>query len=228
MSPLAVPDGSLAVAVDVVLLALRLTGDTAVPVFLAQRRRNQPFAGMWSLPGVIMRDREDLESAVHRALARSGTALERIRHMEQLGTFGAPQRDPRGRVMSVSYLALLPQPAEAEADTEWLPATPLPTHATKLAFDHAEILDTAVERLRGKLSYSNVAFGLLGESFTLSELQAVYEAVLDRELDKRNFRKKVLARELVAESDGMRRGAHRPARLYRFRHTELVLLDDIL
>lgn len=97
-----------------------------------------------------------------------------------------------------------------------------------LAFDHSTILISAMERLQAKLSYSNVAYGLLPDTFTLSELQGVYEAVLDRELDKRNFRKKVLALSLVTEAEGQRRGPHRPAQLYRFRDAALVVLDDVL
>ncbi|HWH31514.1 MAG TPA: NUDIX domain-containing protein [Egibacteraceae bacterium] len=221
MSPLPDRPGDVAVAVDVVVLSL--AGERAEPVFLAQPRRRDPYHGDWSLPGGIVREREDLEAAVRRALARA-TALERVRHLEQLGTFGDPARDPRGRVVSVSYLALLPEPGPAGAGAGWLPATAPPP----LAFDHAEILAAALERLRGKLSYSTVAYGLVGDEFTLSELQAVYEAVLGEELDKRNFRKKVLALGVLEEAEGMRRGAHRPARLYRFRHRELVLFDDVV
>jgi 8-oxo-dGTP diphosphatase len=96
-----------------------------------------------------------------------------------------------------------------------------------LAFDHEQILASALQRLRGKLSYSNVAYGLLPEDFTLSELQRIYEAVLGGQLDKRNFRKKVLAVSMVTEAPGQRRGPHRPAQLYRFSRRELTVLDDV-
>lgn len=221
MSPL--PGSGLAVAVDVVALSLRPAGEGLEPVFLARRREREPFRGDWSLPGGILREREDLEDAVRRALSNA-MPLEHVRHLEQLATFGEPERDPRGRVLSVSHLALLPEPREAADGAAWLVVADAPA----LAFDHAAILGTAVERLRGKLSYSNVAYGLLGERFTLSELQAVYEGVLGRELDKRNFRKKVLAVGLIEETDGVRRGPHRPAQLYRFRHDRLVLLEDAI
>ena len=220
--PLPLQRGDLAVAVDVVVLSLAADaqdGDRPPPVFLAQRREREPFRGDWSLPGGIVREREDLEEAVRRALSRV-TPPGLVRHLEQLGTFGEAERDPRGRVLSVSYLALMPEPGPALAAAAWLPADPPPP----MAFDHARILEAALERLRGKLSYSNVAYGLLGEEFTLSELQAVYESVLGRELDKRNFRKKVLSLEMLDEAEGMRRGPHRPAQLYRFRDRELVLL----
>ena len=170
-----------------------------------------------------MREDEDLETAVLRILA-DGPGLARPRHLEQLATFGAPDRDPRGRVFSASYLALVPRPTPVHVSSAWWAVADPPP----LAFDHSDILSTALHRLRGKLSYSNVAYGLLPDTFTLSELQAVYEAVLDRELDKRNFRKKVLALGVVVETEGQRRGPHRPAQLYRFSDAALVVLDDVL
>jgi 8-oxo-dGTP diphosphatase len=222
VSPL--PAATHRVAVDVVTVALREEGDGAgVPVFLALRRPRDPFRDDWALPGTLLRDDEGLEAAALRIL-RDGPGLDHPRHLEQVATFGAPGRDPRGRVVSVSYLALAPRPARVRPTAQWWPVVDPPP----LAFDHAEILASAVGRLRAKLSYSNVAYGLLPDTFTLTELQAVYEAVLDRVLDKRNFRKKVLALNLVTESEGQRRGPHRPAQLYRFTETDLVVLDDII
>ncbi len=238
MSPL--PAASHRVAVDVVVIALDDAGSatrgggtagspgettraTDTPVALAVRRPRPPFAGDWALPGTLVRDGEHLEAAALRVLAeRAG--LGPPRHLEQLATFGAPARDPRGRVVSVSYLALSPRPCGVAQRARWWPVAACP----HLAFDHAEILTSAVERLRGKLSYSNVAYGLLPDTFTLSELQAVYEAVLDRSVDKRNFRKKVLSLGMLAEAPGQRRGPHRPAQLYRFTDTELVVIDDAI
>ena len=222
MSPL--PAAEHRVAVDIVVFALDDAGAGAGdPVFLALRRPRAPYAGDWALPGTLVREAEDLEEAVLRILAE-GAGLSRPRHLEQLATFGGPDRDPRGRVFSASYLALVPRPAQVREDAAWWPVADPPP----LAFDHADILDTAINRLRGKLSYSNVAYGLLPELFTLSELQAVYEAVLDRVLDKRNFRKKVLALGIVEETEGQRRGPHRPAQLYRFSDASLVVLDDVI
>jgi 8-oxo-dGTP diphosphatase len=216
----------IAVAVDVVVLSLSgaaagpPTADPGFPVVLLRQRPRDPFAGAWALPGGLLGPGEDLETAVHQVLTAMA-GLPELRHLEQLATFGRPDRDPRGRVLSVSYLGLLPRAVPA-GEGRWWPASDPPP----LAFDHAGILQTAMERLRGKLSYSNVAYGLLPDRFTLSELQAVYEAVLDRPLDKRNFRKKVLSLGLLAEAEGQRRGSHRPAQLYHFSHTRLVLLDD--
>ena len=222
MSPL--PAAAHRVAVDVVTIALEDDGHGAGnPVFLTLRRPRAPFAGDWALPGTLVREEEDLEAAVLRILA-DGPGLPRPRHLEQLATFGAPDRDPRGRVFSASYLALVPRPVEVRETAAWWPVEQPPA----LAFDHSMILHSAMERLRAKLSYSNVAYGLLPDTFTLSELQAVYEAVLGRALDKRNFRKKVLSLNLVTETEGQRRGPHRPAQLYRFRDAALVVLDDVI
>ncbi len=222
MSPL--PAAAHRVAVDVVAVALEEDGSPAgTPAFLTLRRPRAPYAGDWALPGTLVRQSEDLQEAVLRILV-DGPGLEQPRHLEQLATFGAPDRDPRGRVFSVSYLALVPRPTKVRATAAWWPVASAPP----LAFDHAMILDSALQRLRAKLSYSNVAYGLLPDTFTLSELQGVYEAVLDREMDKRNFRKKVLALDLVTETEGQRRGPHRPAQLYRFRDAALVVLDDAI
>ncbi|MGH7162650.1 MAG: NUDIX hydrolase, partial [Planctomycetota bacterium] len=148
---------------------------------------------------------------------REETGLHDL-YLEQLYTFGEPRRDPRGRVVSVAYLAVLPvghAPPLAGSDASaaaFHPARRPPT----LAFDHAGILETAVERLRTKTEYSTVPLRFLREPFTLSELQSVYEVLLDRHLDKRNFRKKMLALDAIEETQGKRRaGAHRPARLFR-------------
>jgi 8-oxo-dGTP diphosphatase len=209
---------SVCVAVDVVCVTLR-----AEAIVLVVRRSHEPFVGSWSLPSGSVRPDEDLEETARRVLSE-GLRPHQPRHLEQLASFGAPDRDPRGRVVSVSYLALLPQPIEPQPAGRWWPTSAPP----KLAFDHAEILTSAIKRLRGKLSYSNVAYGLLPEEFTLSDLQSVYEAVLGRTVDKRNFRKQVLSRRMLEEAQGQRRGSHRPAQLYRFTGTGLTLLNDMI
>jgi 8-oxo-dGTP diphosphatase len=211
--------GGLSVAVDVVVIAL--AGGQAepdAPVVLLRRATGDT----WALPGDCLGMDEHLEDAVARVLA-SVSGLPACRHLEQLASFGQADRDPRGRVVSVSYLGLLPRSADV-ADAAWWPATDPPV----LALDHAAILATALDRLRGKLSYSNVAYGLLPDRFTLTELQAAYEAVLGHALDKRNFRKKVLSLRMLDETGEQRRGSHRPAQLYRFATRDLVLLDDVI
>jgi 8-oxo-dGTP diphosphatase len=221
-----------AVAVDVVVLATAPNDDGSSHLVFCSRRRSQPpFAGRWALPGHVLADEEELDTAAAAVFSRY-TGLHRPRHLEQLATFGDPHRDPRGRVVSVSYLALLARPSVTGDDTVWrdavgptAPAAPHPVIEHGLAFDHDRILAAGVERLRSKLGYSNVAFGLLPDEFTLRDLQDVYEAVLGTRLDKRNFRKKVLGLDLVVEAVGVRRGSHRPAQLYRFAHRQLVTIE---
>lgn len=180
------------------------------------RRGLEPFLGAWALPGGFVHMEEDLEAAARRELEEE-TGLKGV-FLEQLETFGAPGRDPRGRVVSVAYFALVrPDRNPARGDTDaseaaWFPADKLP----ELAFDHSAILATALERLRGKIRYQPVGFELLPESFTLTQLQALYEAILGRGLDKRNFRKKLGAFDFVVETEGFAGGSHRPARLHRF------------
>jgi 8-oxo-dGTP diphosphatase len=215
------PGRPVAVAVDVVLLSLDRDGRPVV--VLAPPRAREPYRGDWALPGRRVRPDEDLEVAA-RSVLRETAGSGHPRHLEQVATFGRPDRDPRGRVVSVSYLALQPAPTPLPADARWTPVD----EAHDLAFDHDEILAGALGRLRAKLSYSTVAFGLLPDEFALSDLQAVYESLLGRVLDKRNFRRKLLALGVLEETGAHRRGAHRPAQLYRFAHEGLVILDDAL
>jgi 8-oxo-dGTP diphosphatase len=214
-------DDLAAVAIDVVVASIDAVG--ALALVLAPLPEDSPFPGRWALPGRRVREAEDLEVAARDVLAVV-TGLARPRHLEQLATFGRPDRDPRGRVVSVSYLALEPATPSVARGARWWPRAELPP----LAFDHDDIVASAVERLQARLTYSNVAYGLLEDRFTLSELQAVYESVLGRPVDKRNFRKKVLGLGMVTEAEGMRRGSHRPAQLYRFAEPGLVLLDDVV
>lgn len=181
------------------------------------RRAIPPFKGGWALPGGFVLEGESLEEAARREL-REETGLERV-FLEQLYTFGEPGRDPRGRVVSVAYYALVnlnEHPPKASSDAEgaaWTPVKALP----KLAFDHADMLQTALARLKGKLTYEPVGFELLPRKFTLSQLQRLYESVLERPLDKRNFRKKLLGMDLLVDTAEIEKGvAHRAARLYRF------------
>ncbi|HVE43254.1 MAG TPA: NUDIX domain-containing protein [Planctomycetota bacterium] len=208
------------VAVDLVIFTVR---DGALQVLLIERGI-APFKGQWALPGGFVLERETLEEAARRELEEE-TGLREV-YLEQLFTFGDPERDPRGRIISVAYYALTP-PAPLRASTDaanaaWHPAARPP----KLAFDHAKILRSGLERLRAKLGYSTVGFELLPRQFTLTELQTLYEAILERPLDKRNFRKKILSLGLL-KSEGRTRaaGAHRPARLYAFALGKVKILD---
>jgi len=203
---------AVAVSVEVVVFSIR---DRRLKLLLV-RRGLAPHRGRWALPGAFVRPDEDLDGAARRALAES-TGVTGV-YLEQLYTFGRPDRDPRGRVISVAYYALVPSDRlrlcaalEAEA-VGWFALDELP----RLAFDHGEIVAMAHARLRAKLGYSTIAFQFLGERFTIPELQSVYEIILGEPLDKRNFRKWVLSLGQIEETGELRRsGRHRPARLYR-------------
>ncbi len=200
------------VTVDLVIFTL-LKGQLHV---LLVRRGTAPFAGMWALPGGFVGIDESLEEAARREL-REESGIEDV-YLEQLYTFGDPRRDPRTRVITVAYFALVPAgrhrlcAATDAAAAEWFPAYAPPP----LAFDHRQILDYAITRLRYKLEYTALAFELLPAEFTLTDLQQAYENILNEPLDKRNFRRKVLQAAILEETGGRRRGVHRPARLYRF------------
>ena len=202
-----------AVTVDVVIFTLR-EGDLQV---LLVRRKSPPFQGMWAIPGGFIRIDESLEEAALRELEEE-TGVRDV-YIEQLYTFGDPNRDPRGRVITVAYFALVPADAvhpragSDAAEARWWSMYNLPP----LAFDHDRILAYALQRLRYKLEYTAVGFELLPETFTLSELQAAYEVILGEELDKRNFRRKILGAGILEETGGYRTGEGRPAKLYRFR-----------
>ena len=200
-----------AVAVDVVILTVR---EHHLEVLLI-KREHWPYEGMWAIPGCFVRPDESLEDAARRKLEEETSA--RDVYLEQLYTFGDPQRDPRTRVITVVYYALL-RPDQLRlpggADTVRLFEM---YRRPDLAFDHAAILEYTLQRLRGKLEYTTIGFQLLAHEFTLSELQDVYEAILNRPLDKRNFRKKLLLTRIVEPTPHVRMGGqHRPAQLYRF------------
>jgi 8-oxo-dGTP diphosphatase len=211
---------AIGVAVDVTVFTVE-RDQLAV---LLVKLRKAPFEGAWALPGGLIGQEETVEAAAVRELAEK-TGLRDV-YLEQLYTFSDPERDPNGRCISVAHLALVPaEQAQLSATTKYagvgfFPVAELPP----LAYDHPRILTYALERLRAKLQYTNVAYSLLPESFTLSELQRVYEIVLGRPLDTRNFRKRILDLELVEPTEGLRRGPFRPAQLYRFTTREPTIL----
>jgi 8-oxo-dGTP diphosphatase len=184
---------------------------------LLVQRKNEPYQDQWALPGGFVEIDEPLEAAARRELEEE-TGLDNLYH-EQLYTFGQPDRDPRERVISVAYLALLPlavarvKAGSDAADARWFALDKLP----ELAFDHQKILETGLKRLRGKVRYAPIAFELLPEKFTLSQLQALYEVILQEKLDKRNFRKKITSLQVLRPLEELERGVpHRAARLYRY------------
>jgi 8-oxo-dGTP diphosphatase len=208
-----------AVTTDIAVFTIH---DDALQLLLI-RRGQPPFAGTWALPGGFVDIDEDLADCAARELVEE-TGIRDL-YLEQLYTFGAPGRDPRERVISVAYFALAPavaltvQAGDDAADARWFRLDSLPP----LAFDHAEIIAAAHRRLVAKLDYSTIAFQFLPETFTLGELQRVYETLVDAEIDKRNFRKWALALEQIeATGELRRRGNHRPARLYRLTERERV------
>jgi len=215
------------VAVDVVLLTV---ADDALHTLLV-RRTDQPQLGRWALPGTFVRMDESLDAAAARAVATKAGLADVF--IEQLYTFGEPGRDPRTRVISVTYYALaeaarLEAAVEGRADRDLclarmaqddgtLLAKDADGAALGLAFDHDVLLGAAIGRIRGKLDYAPLGFELLPEAFTLLELRRVHESILGRALNKDSFRRKVLDRGLVEDTGELARGlGHRPAALYRF------------
>lgn len=193
------------------------------------QRPDEPFKGSWALPGGYCAKGETTRDALERiVLAKAGIDLAKdLSYIEQLYTFDTVARDPRGHAVSVTYMGCGRDitPRTGEAHTTSFPIKNLPS----LAYDHAEIIRYAHERLRSKLTYTNAAYAFLPTKFTLTELQKTYEAVLMKPLDKRNFRKKILSLELMHETDQMKReGAHRPARLYEFNSKQLEVLSRSL
>ena len=181
------------------------------------RRDLDPYRGKWALPGGFVRIDETLDEAARRELQEE-TGIDRL-YLEQLYSFGDLRRDPRERVVSIAYYALVKlddhriRAATDAAEAAWFGVSDLPT----LAFDHRNIVDTALARLKGKVRYQPIGFELLPAKFALSELQHLYEAILETPLDKRNFRKKILGTELLRETDEIQQDvAHRAARLYKF------------
>jgi 8-oxo-dGTP diphosphatase len=203
-----------ALTVDIVAFSIQ---NQQLKVLLIERAE-APFAGTWALPGGFVKIDEDLIDAAERELEEE-TGIKGA-YLEQLYTYGALERDPRGRVISVAYFALIPsnEPICSEGGSDavqaqWHPMNQLP----HLAFDHQDIVKYALRRLRYKLEYTAVGFELLPETFTLTEIQHTYEIILGEALDKRNFRRRILQAGVIEATSRMRSGEGRPARLYRYR-----------
>lgn len=201
------------VTVDTIIFTIK---DNDLKVLLI-KRGIEPFKGIWAIPGGFVRINESLEEAVKRELEEE-TGVKEV-YLEQLYTFGSVDRDPRGRVITVAYFALInseksKQELKATTDASeasWFSVNKLP----KLAFDHDKILKYAIRRLRWKFEYTIVAFSLLPKKFTLTQLQKIYEIVFNRKFDKRNFRKKILSLNIVEPTKEISKGvSYRPPQLY--------------
>ena len=209
------------VAVDTVLFAIN---ETRLQTYLVELRRG-PGRGQWAFPGGLVRRGEMLDDAARRELHES-TGL-RGTYLEQLFTFGDPSRDPRAHVVSVAYMALIPEasavkaPCDKYANGRWYEVTRLP----ELAYDHSLIAAYALKRLKSKLEYSNIANALLPREFTFAEFEELYSLILGRPLDRRNFRRRILAMGILKKLPHTRRGPHRPAALYSFANQSLRFIE---
>lgn len=220
--PIELKDQKIGVAVDSVIFTIK-DGELAV---LLIKMKKKPYAGTWAFPGGLIEQAETTEHAARRIL-KEQTGVSDV-YLEQLGTFDEPKRDKAARVVSVAYFALVPEAEivlldnEKYAEAALWPVSRLP----RFAYDHEEMAETAVQRLRAKLEYTNVAWSLLPEDFTLTKLQQTYESILGRALDKRNFRRKILSLGLIKPTGGKQSGGkHRPAQLYHFKQRKLVYMD---
>lgn len=207
---------TIQVAVDAIVFGY--SKQEGVSVLLIERKYD-PFKNAWALPGGFVLNHESLEEAVVRELNEE-TGIH-VNYLEQLYTFGNPARDPRKRVISIAYFALVKsgqfQQLKASTDAEsaqWFNIKQLP----KLAFDHKQIVDMAIERVRAKLRYQPIGFELLDKKFPFADLEKLYMTLLDRDIDRRNFSKKMLALNVLDETDELSKseGKGRPSKMYRF------------
>lgn len=215
---------SIKVSVDAVVFGY--DPEEGVSVLLITRKY-EPFQKFWALPGGLVKEEESLEEAVRREL-KEEAGID-VTYLEQLYSFGKPDRDPRNRVISVTYYGLVrPKDFQLSAQTDaedvaWFNIKKLP----RLAFDHKHIVDTAIKRLRGKIAYEPIGFELLDKKFPFSDLEKLYLALLDQNLDRRNFKKKIMAYGFLEELDeSLQRGAGRPAKLYQFNKKKYFELKE--
>lgn len=221
---------NIKVAVDAVVFGYK---DKSLHILLI-KRSIEPFKGHWALPGGLVQEEESLEDAVIRELKEETNV--NIEYLEQLYSFGKPRRDPRNRVVSIAYYVLVkPEHHTIIADTDagdvaWFDIKDLP----ELAFDHNEILDVAKNRLKNKLTYEPVGFDLLADKFLFSDLENLYKTILEKDIDRRNFRKKILSFNILEElNEKVSEGRGRPANLFRFnkeqyfKHQKKGFLFDI-
>ena len=208
------------VAVDTVLFAIT---DARLRSYLVPIEKG-PLRGRWAFPGGLVRVGEMLDDAARRQL-QSATGV-RDAYLEQLFTFGDPSRDPNSHVVSVAYMALIPDASvvsssEDRPSGKWFEVSALPP----LAYDHSLMADYAVKRLKAKLEYTNIAYSLLPRGFTFAELEQLYAMILGRPIDRRNFRRRIMSMGLLTKSSAKRRGPHRPAALYSFKQQSLQTIE---
>lgn len=209
------------VAVDIVIFTIL---DNALKVVLIQMKK-RPFTKMWAFPGGLIIDKESLDDAAKRELTEK-TGVKNV-YLEQLYTFGDPGRDPYGRVISAAYFALINnigiklETTSKYSDIRWFDIKRLP----KLAYDHREMAEYALQRLRWKLEYTNIIYGLLPKYFTLSKMRSTYEIILGRTLDRRNFQRKILSLHFLKSARRKQTGKHRPAMLYEFKTRKPMIVE---
>ncbi|MDD5164883.1 MAG: NUDIX domain-containing protein [Patescibacteria group bacterium] len=209
------------IAVDTVIFNI-INNDLKI---LLIKRGSKTFKNMWAIPGGRVNKNEPLEEAAKREL-KEETGVKNV-YLEQLYTFGDPKRDPRGRVISVAYFALIGEEPRLRADTDaidtdWFSVKKLP----QLAFDHRKIVNYALKRLSWKLEYTNIGRNLLPKVFTLSELREVYEIILGKKIDKRNFQKKILSLNLIKPVHQLKKNvSYRPPKLWKFITGQNVILE---
>ncbi|WP_407482459.1 NUDIX hydrolase [Elizabethkingia meningoseptica] len=212
------------VAVDAVVFGYFDKEDLQI---LLIKRKIEPFKGSWALPGGLVLDDEDLDEAVKRELYEEAGIKPDF--LEQLYSFGNVGRDPRNRVVSVAYLGLVNPSyfelfADSDAeDAQWFSVHKLPP----LAFDHQKIIDTALKRLRTKIQYQPVGFNLLNEEFPFSDLENLYKAIIGQEIDRRNFRKKIMSYGLLNETNNFKKeGSGRPGKMFTFNQEKYKALEE--
>lgn len=212
------------VAVDAVVFGYFEKEDLQI---LLIKRKIEPFKGSWALPGGLVLDDEDLDDAVKRELYEEAGIKPDF--LEQLYSFGKVGRDPRNRVVSVAYLGLVNPSyfelfADSDAeDAQWFSIHKLP----QLAFDHQKIIDTALKRLRTKIQYQPVGFNLLNEEFPFSDLENLYKAIIGQEIDRRNFRKKIMSYGLLNETNNFKKeGSGRPGKMFTFNQEKYKALEE--
>ena len=212
-----------AVTVDTVIFTVR---NDSLQVLLV-KRGVEPFKGNWAIPGGFVKLDESLEDAAKREL-KEETGVKDV-YLEQLYTFGEPKRDPRGRVITVAYMALINSneiTLKASTDvkeTGWFSIKKIPP----LAFDHKKILFYALKRLQWKFEYTPVSFSLLDDEFTIGQIQKIYEIVFDKEFDKRNFAKKILSLDILQEKGIKKDVSHRPPMLYSLKNNLPKIIEII-